>query len=411
LGRSRPELPPAIVVGGEANSISVVRSLGALGIKVYALCEPTDHTRYSRFCHWIPLKDQPDFTDRWESFLVGEESEYLRGAVLLATCDAAIEIIARHREALSQKFILDISDTEAQLSMLDKLSTYRQAQKAGVNTPRFWPLSTRQELLALKDELTFPLIIKPLKSHLFRAQFTGKYFRAKGFEELLRAYEKVFDAGLEVMLVEEIPGPDDRLCSYYTYLDENGVPAFHFTKRVIRRFPVGMGLGCYHITDWNPSVMEQSLKLFKTVGLKGLANAEFKRDSRDGLLKLIECNARFTAANGLLAESGLDLAAFVYYRLTGVPYRLAENYRVNRRLWSPIRDFHAYRQLSKRGELTFNKWLRSVIHRQSFLYFKWYDPLPTLKVSSREVGQSILRRINRARLLLRGIWNRAYRKA
>ncbi len=119
----------------------------------------------------------------------------------------------------------------------------------------------------------------------------------------------VSEHGVEVVLLEVIPGPDDLLCSYYTYLDEAGEPQFHFTKRIIRRYPEHEGFACYHITDWNPEVRDLGLQLFRHAGLKGVANVEFKRDPRDGQLKLIECNARFTAANGLLTASGIDLGA------------------------------------------------------------------------------------------------------
>ena len=44
-------------------------------------------------------------------------------------------------------------------------------------------------------------------------------------------------------------------------------------------------------------------------------------DLKDGELKLIENNARFTAANGLVTASGFDLAKFVYNRLTGRPWK------------------------------------------------------------------------------------------
>src|SRR6185437_4458297 len=126
-------------------------------------------------------------------------------------------------------------------------------------------------------------------------------------------------AGLDVMVVEMVPGPDSRLCSYYTYLDESGTPLFHFTKRVIRRSPPVFGGGSYHITDWLPEVKELGLRFFQAVGLRGLGNVEFKRDERDGRLKLIECNARFTEANCLVMASSLDLPLLVYNRLVGRP--------------------------------------------------------------------------------------------
>ena len=60
-----------------------------------------------------------------------------------------------------------------------------------------------------------------------------------------------------------------------------------------RVYPVTSGPGCHHITDWIPELREPALRLFRQAGLRGLANVEFKRDDRDGQLKLIECNARF----------------------------------------------------------------------------------------------------------------------
>ena len=92
--------------------------------------------------------------------------------------------------------------------------------------------------------------------------------------------------------MEFIPGGDDRHCSYYTYIDETGNPLFHFTKRLLRRHRANEGGATYHITDWNPEVAEKGLRLLQHVGLRGLGNVEFKRDPRDGELKLIEVNAR-----------------------------------------------------------------------------------------------------------------------
>ena len=48
-----------------------------------------------------------------------------------------------------------------------------------------------------------------------------------------------------------------------------------------------------------------------------MGNVEFKRDTRDGRLKLIECNHRFTAANELVRRAGIDLARIAYDRACG----------------------------------------------------------------------------------------------
>lgn len=376
MQQNNDHLPPVILLGGGANALSAARNLGADGIKVYTLNYGTAPARYSRFCEWISVEGNG--VDAWTRYLLGPDSDHLRGAVILACSDEGIELIAKHREKLLEKFMLDDSDSAAQLCMLNKLSTYQQAAAAGVPTPKFWLAETRQQIMDIRDDLVFPLIVKPVFSHEFVKQFEQKYLLANGFDQLLDAYETVSLAGMKVLLMEFIPGSDDTLCSYYTYLDQESNPLFHFTKRIIRRYPENMGLATYHITDWNPEVRDLALTLFRHVGLKGLANAEFKRDERDGQLKLIECNARLTAADCLVTASGFNLGLFVYNRLVGRPQKPLETYTLEMRLWDPIRDFRSFRELRKKRRLTFWQWAAGLLHPQVLPLFRWDDPLPSV---------------------------------
>ena len=375
MKKARHSRPPAIVLGGSANALSIVRSLGRAGVTCYAISNPQGEVKYSRFCKWIDVSKTPGTVpESWAAYLLGHESNHLRGAVLLAASDEAIELIAEHRRALSEKFRLDLSNPKAQLCMLNKLCTYEAAQRAGVPTPRFWVAGTREQVEKLKDKLSYPLILKPFFSHRLKAPFNV----AQTFEGLLDAFDATCHAGIKTFLVEMIPGCDDKLCSYYTYLDENGDNLFDYTKRIIRRYPLTVGRGVYHVTDHVPDVKELSMKLFREVGLLGIANAEFKLDEGDGQLKLIECNARFTAADCLLTASGLNLSLFVYNRLMGHPKPTPTSFRLGTRLWYPLRDFLAYRQLNRMGLLRFYQWVRSILHPQIFPFFRWDDPLPSI---------------------------------
>jgi predicted ATP-grasp superfamily ATP-dependent carboligase len=311
-------------------------------------------------------------------FLLGPDSQELAGAVLLACSDAALQLLAAHRDALQKRYRLDLANPPAQLAMLDKLRTYELARTAGVATPKFWAVQSRDEVQSLRAELVFPLMVKPRLSHVFEKHFGTKHIVAENFEELLSAFDVAVDAGISVLLVEWIPGGDDQLCSYYTYVDETGKPLCDYTKRIIRRFPVGMGAACYHVTGDVPEIVAPSLKLIKHAGVLGLANIEFKRDPRDGQHKLIECNARFTASNSLVSASGLRLASFVYQRAVGRSAELVFHRGRSMRLWDPLRDWAAFLQLRRMKQITFPQWLRSVMHRHRFPYFKLSDPWPTL---------------------------------
>ena len=374
----RTQLPPVIVFGGHEGVIPFVRNLGARSIPVYVLNERWAEVGYCRYARKIPLPASSPYPQSAIDFLTGSESDYLKGSVLLAGLDEEVEMIAKHREILAEKFRLDLSNPVAQQIMLDKLQTYHAAQAAGVLTPRFWEIRSIEDIHRLRDKLVYPLIVKPKVSHVFQRTFAAKFIVVDDFQQLLDKYRVVESEGIETLLVEKIPGPDSNLCSYYTYLDEEGNALFDFTKRIIRRYPTNMGIASYHITDRVDHVRELSLKLFRQVGLQGLAVAEFIYDDRTGQLKLIECNARFTAANSLVAKAGFDLGQFVYNRIVGIPQPPLADFRTGLRLWDPERDLLAFLELRKRGEITFVQWLASIMHLQSFALFSWRDPLPSL---------------------------------
>jgi len=388
--RQTTSKPPLVVLGGDANALSLVRNVSRLGVDVYAINAPESPMRYSRCCELIPLGGEK-YAAAWADFLLDSRSDYLQGAVLLAASDAAIELISRHRDVLSQKFILDLSSPEAQLCMLNKLSSYQAATAAGVPTPRYWQVESLPDVNRVSHELVFPLIVKPHLSHVFVARFGRKFVVANNLDELLSLIEDLFASGVGVVLMEKIEGPDDLLCSYYTYIDENNEPLFDFTKRILRRYPANQGLACYHITDKNPEVREVALKFMRHVGLRGLGNVEFKRDVRDGQLKLIECNARFTAANMLVTAAGYDLGQFVYKRLVGLPQDPLTTYQSGLRLWNPIEDFKAFKELNRQGSLTFIQWLLSVCHVQVFPIWSWRDPLPTMMREGQRITRGLLK--------------------
>jgi predicted ATP-grasp superfamily ATP-dependent carboligase len=131
-------LPAVVILGGAENALSVARNLGRRGIRVFAINEEDAEVRFSRYCTYLKTRRLVSNKSSWTSYLLGPEAEALRGAVLLAASDEALEIIADNRLPLAERFVLDDSNPEAQRCMLDKLQTYQAARAASVLTPRFW---------------------------------------------------------------------------------------------------------------------------------------------------------------------------------------------------------------------------------------------------------------------------------
>ncbi len=372
--------PPVLILDGSHNALSITRSLGRRGIPVYNSLEAHKHALFSRYCtQSFPFSNRETVQEFWQELLFSQRGEHLHGSVIFPCGDDGIEFVAHHRQVLKQHFILDDSVPDIQLAMLDKKKTLLMARSLNVPIPNFWEIENLDDLEEIASEIRFPAIIKPIHSHLFQKLVASKkYFHADNFDELRTSLQNAFDLNLQVMICELVPGPDDLLGSYYTYLDAEGHPLFHFTKKVLRRYPKNEGLGSYHRTDWDEEIAELGLRFFQGINFRGLGNIEFKRDLRDGQLKVIEVNPRFTAAQELLVQAGMDAAVIIYNHLVGLPVPKITSYNQNLRFWFPVRDFYAYLELHEKHEITFWEWIKSLMHRQVLPYFQWSDPLPTI---------------------------------
>lgn len=377
--KATPGRPPAVLLGGAMNALSVARSLWRAGVTVDVLGgssddSPAQWSRAVRRYVRTPAGENP--TDHWIKWLQTEADP----SIVLPCSDEGLEMVARHREELTAEGHQPIEANDAAiLVMLDKSRTYELARSAGVPAPATMTLRTRADLERL-DSFSFPCAIKPVESHVFSRRFraSGKATRVRDPNEARRILGPLLDEQIPMLLTEVVEGGDE-CCSYYTYIDTSGEPLFHFTKRKPRQYPTNFGLGTYHLSEWQPDVAELGLRFCRAAELRGVANVEFKRDRRDGLLKLIECNARFTNAQEVVKRSGLDMGLVAYARLADLPLPPLDSFRDNVGLLFLVEDVKALRQYQRDGELSFMAWVRSLLCRQAPAYFDWRDPKPSAR--------------------------------
>jgi D-aspartate ligase len=391
------DLPPAVVIGGENIAVSAARSLSRAGVAVYALGAPLDPVRHSRHCvEFTDVGAGEGVTERCMDWL---RRRRLAGAAVLPCNDDSLELVATRRAELEELGYRPVeANDEGLLAMLDKRRTYELAGSLGVPAPRTATLTGQGDVEAVASGFSFPCALKPLHSHLFVRHFglLKKVLVANDREQLASAAESMRELGLDVLVTEIVPGADDQFRSYYTYLDERGEPLFDFTKQKLRQWPIRFGLTTYHATIWDPEVAELGLRFAQGAGLRGVVNIEFKRDPRDGLWKIIECNHRFTAANDLVRASGIDVPLLAYCRATGRPAPVFGSYRLGLHMWHPVEDFRAMLAYRREDELTARAWFRSLLRPQHFPLLSLDDPKPTLVKSFRQ-----------ARWAVRGLWRRA----
>lgn len=382
----RPRKPIAILLGGLANTTSTARALGRQGIPVAVLARSRCAAHHSRYVQSFPIPEEETAIDFWQERLL-DRPGFPEGSVVFACEDAALQFTAQNHQKLSQRYLLDIIKPEHQLQLLDKEKTLALARQAGVAAPQSWRVRSWSDIEDLLGEIIYPVLIKPIHTHLFQRRFGRKVFLADDQRSLFHGSRRALDAGIDFMVCEFVPGPDTQLSSYYAYFDRQGKPVYELTKRTMRRSPPNFGVGSYHMTEWLPETAKAGYRFLSSLGFRGIANIEFKTDPRTGELKIIECNTRFTGAQELLIRSGLNIPLIAYQYLTENKRPADTGFAEFVTLWLPFEDVDAFRDLFARRQISPWIWLRSICRNHGFVYFARDDLKPFLAMFKKEISR------------------------
>jgi len=395
--RDISDSPPVLLLDGGVVSLAVARSLGSKGIPVFSLNIPQNYGRFSKYSNRIQFTGES--IEDWVQWLTSDALDQFRGAVIFPVSDKIIDMVSRNRKRLADHYILPESNDSLMLAMLDKAETYKIAEKIGIPAPKIWCVNSEEDIVGIMSSLSFPCALKPRFSHEFRGRnILKKLFIVNNQDELLAEFKRLHQLGKkynfrsDLIITEFIPGVgENQFQSYYSYLDQNGNPLMHFTKRKPRQYPIYSGFGTYQtIGDWNPQVAELGLKFMQGANYLGLGSIEFKLDPRDGILKLMECNPRLTNATELIIKSGFDIALFIYNRLVGRRLPPYENYNKDTTLIRPVRDFLSFWDGHRKNKSTWRSYFKSIAKIHSYEVFSWKDPLPWFMLSLHYIKRVLL---------------------
>jgi D-aspartate ligase len=382
-----------VVLGGYVNALGVVRSLAATGRPVAVITgQPFDMAHRSR--HVVAHLAAP-WLDREPERLLAlllKQRHRWEGWVLLPSHDGALEALSRHRDALCRHYRVAAPPWSVTRRLLDKGLMGEAARAAGLRPPEDFGLA--KDGCWERQDLTFPLVVKPLHGHLFFSRFQRKLFLVNNCRELRQAAELAGAAGLACQLQEWIQGADDQIVCHCLYVDRHGVASPGVTVRKRRQSPQGFGVArVASLMPTPPGLAEATLRLVRHLGWQGPVSAEFKVDPRDGSFRFIEINGRLVLYNTLLERGGLNLPALViadHLELTPpavlpVPW---EGHWIH--LHADL--FHALLEL-RRGSITLPSLLAP--YRRAWMEAVWRadDPLPFLLQwarTLREIGWALL---------------------
>lgn len=374
----------AFVLGLFDTGLGAIRSLGRLGIPVIGLdFDPNTPGFKSRYCvaKWCP--DPVRQPDRLVEFLLDEGRRLKNPGIIFPATDAFVLFLSRYRDDLSKYFRFALPSANVLEAIVNKRLQYELAEKVGTPYPSTFYPETMDDVQRIKNELEYPAFIKPYYGHLWRERFGGNHkgFKVHAPQELAARYEEIFPTGLQAMVQSLILGPNTNHYKVNVYMSTAGEPLAIFTLRKIHQYPTEFGVGVLVESIRYPELVDLGLKFFRGIGYRGIGSIEFKKDERDGRLKMIELNPRLWQQNIQATVCGINFPLIQYLDLTVQTPPPQTEFVEGVRWLDAVADFQAFWDYFRRGELSPWAWVRSWIGAKAFSTFAWDDLGPFFKAN------------------------------
>lgn len=312
MSAREPGWPGGVVILGGAHApIAFARSLSACkDMKIWHVTDDNPLAGYSRAIHRQLRWSGAEHADAILRLEEMARAHGLQGHLLIGAGDPEVKLISQNYERLSALFRLVTRPWEELSFACDKAKAYRRAEDLGIGTPRLYDIRSPDEARAA--DLRFPVVLKPGMRLADDPFSLAKAWRADTRAEFLAAYEKAagFVGAQNIVVQDHVPGGGATQFSY-TGVWKEGVPLAEFAALRQRQYPVEFGTGTYVEVVEDAEVIEAGRRFLGSIHHHGPVEIEFKRDPRDGRIKLIDVNPRLWTWFGLAEAAGVDYGPLI----------------------------------------------------------------------------------------------------
>jgi len=382
-------------------TLGIIRSLGALGVDVYAVVEdrfiPSAMSRYLKRAF---ILDTLGAEDGYLAELSAISSQLGRRAILVPTDDYAAAYIAEHADALEKRFIFPRVAYDLPRKLANKREMHCLCKSIGVPCPDAAVPDSLDEVHAFVERAKFPVVLKAADAQLLPAGARSTSI-ARTPKELLELYQRASTTGGSNFILQEyIPFEAAEDWIYHGYVNPQTGCFVGFTGQKLRSYPAFAGPTTLGVSVPNAALERQTEKLLKAVGYAGIMDLDYRLDKRDGQYKLLDFNPRI-GANFRMFENrdGIDVVRALHLDLTGRPVSSSAPV-YGRKFIVESHDFFGSIAYMRQGTLTASGWWQSLKGRKELAWFRWNDPLPAIVLGFRLMFRVIDRAL---RHLLAGV--------
>lgn len=382
--RAKNDWPPVVVASVFQTGLNLMRDLIRRGVRTVGVdCDP-EHEGFRSSYGKSYLCPNPDTdSDAWIAFMIDLARSLGAKPVLIPAADIFVSAVGRHVERLKEHFTFSLDSIAVQAALATKDEQYALADRYGLPIPRTAYIQSRADLQCFVDGARFPCLIKPRHQREWDVLPEGNKLRglklitADTANELLDFYTLTETYRPEVVAQEIIAGGDDAKYCYLSVYGRGARRLGHCVVHELRAYPILFGSGSFVEPVIDVEIASLCDTFLRGVGYVGICEIEVKRDIRDGVVRLIEANPRFSVTADSALYAGVDIGWLHYLDLIGQDVDPVEASRFGFRhvvLW---RDLPALRHYVKSGIHTWRDILHSYRGPLKFFDFDWHDLRPT----------------------------------
>ncbi len=381
--------PYAVVIDlDEINGLQTSRILAQRGVPVIGIArDPKHYACRTNSCERIIFTDTKN--EELIQTLERLGSKLDQKAVLFPCEDMSVLLISQHRQLLENWFHIALPEVDVIEMMVNKIAFYDYAQREGFPIPRTFYIHNHAELEQAVSGLTFPCVIKPPSSatKVWEANSKLKGYKVADPDELFTMYN-ICKSWSDMLVVQNwVEGPDSNLFSCNCYFNAHSQPLVTFVARKLRQWPPVTGESCLGEEVRDDNVLEETVRLYKSIKHYGLGYLEMKRDERSGEYYIIEPNiGRPTGRSAIAEAGGVELVYTMYcdvLKLPLPPNRIQKFIGVK---WIYFKhDLQSALHQWRRGQLSMKEWWRSIRGPKTDAVFSWRDLAPFLSDLTRSV--------------------------
>jgi len=369
--------PPVIVIGGGINALGVVRNLGRNGIDVYCVNDKKDEVTYSKYCKKHYALSEIDNEEKLMDFLQKFRRQIKCDVVIFPTTDLSVLNVAHLMKELTG-YLQVTSDYTIIETIVKKRLFYQSLKERNVSYPHTI-FSDLKDFQNIRKEISFPVFVKPSVSQVFRKIFGKKGFVANSQKELDKILQQGKDIKIDLIVQEIIPGTAKNHFFIAGFYDNNSKPVAVFAFRRLRMWPLWYGGStiCVSVPISEVANMKDVIiNYLNEIGFRGIFHAEFKRDPRDNIAKLIEINARSWQKNVFPSVCGVNVILTAYLEAIGINVELIDDYENGVYIIEFLLDLMTSLVMITKRQLSFREWFTPLTRKNEQTVFARDDINP-----------------------------------